>query len=375
LTDSFAIAQTHGSLATDIWRTVKKGLTPALNEWVRQSDLNIKPSKAPKKSKKKTTKKPKPPMAKKNQNQKKKKQAKNVPKIPRPMQGGGGKSMSVERAVIDEYGYDPTPFGSRPLIRWPDGTSLRTVPMRVSWHVPFGVNSDSTLRAVQLLPRLASPIYKGPVWSPGTPTVFPITGWGTGTGYTAYTTLAANFDRFRIACWGVEVRSVGRQDAQAGVVTVLTGTDDQAGVLSNPDDFAFHSDSFPVKQGVVCRWVSAPLGSDAHTFYPVDSTASPEMYNWTYPVMFATGCSSDVVLEAEVVMQVEMLPKEKTITAMLLDRGHLERIAAAAAPIASQYGQKAVDMAMAAAIGSLSMRANRYFTGATAGRGGAAPAA
>jgi hypothetical protein len=370
LTDSFAISHAHGSLANDIWRTFKKGLTPAINEWVRQSDLTIKPSKAPKKSKKKTKKKP--DMAKKNQNQKKKQK---VPKIPRPMQGGGGTAMAVERAVIDEYGHDPTPFGARPLIRWPDGTSLRTVPMRVTWRVTLGSNSDGTQRAVQLLPRLAAPIYKGPVWSPGPPTQFPITSWGTGSGYTAYSTLESNFDRFRIACWGVEVRSVGRQDAQAGVLTVLTGTDDQAGVLASPDDFAFHSDSFPVKPGVVCRWVSAPLGSDAHTFYPVDSTSSPMMYNWTYPVMFATGCSTDVVLEAEIVMQVEMLPKERTITAMLLDRGHLERISAAAAPIAAKYGQKAVDMAMAAAIGTLSMRANRYYTGATYGRGGAAPAA
>jgi hypothetical protein len=370
LTDSFAIPESTGSLASDVWRTFKKGLTPALNEWVRQSDLAIRPKKAPKKSKKKNTKKPN--MAKKK-NQKKKQT--KVPKIPRPMQGGGGKSMAVERAVIDEYGYDPTPFGARPLIRWPDGTSLRTVPMRVSWRVTLGSNSDGTLRAVQLLPRLAAPVYNGPVWTSGTPSAFPVTGWGTASGYTAYSTLETNFDRYRIACWGVEVRSVGRQDAQAGVLTVLTGTDDQAGILASPDDFAFHRDSFPVKAGVVCRWVSAPLGSDAHTFYQLDSTSSPQMYNWTYPVLFASGCSTDVVLEAEIIMQVEMLPKERTITAMLLDRGHLERIATAAGPIVSTYGQKAVDMAMAAALGSLSMRANRYFTGATAGRGGAAPAA
>jgi hypothetical protein len=246
--------------------------------------------------------------------------------------------------------------------------------MRFEHRVSLGTNSDGTLASAQILPRLASIAYVAPTYTAGTPTAYPITSWGASSALVQYATLNSNFDRFRIACWGVEVRSVGRLDATGGVVTVLTSTDDTGGALVDPNNFAFHNDTFAVVPGVICRWNSAPLGSDAHTFYPVSSTSTPEMYNWTYPVIFATGLSTDVVLEANIVMQVELLPKEGTVTAMLMDRGHLEKIVEAAGPVAARFGQKAVDVAMSAALGALSVRANRYLSGAISAKG-AAPAA
>jgi len=282
--------------------------------------------------------------------------------------GSGGLGGAITSAVTSEYGRDPTPFGKQPLVRWPDGSSLRTVPMHV--ETTFTLNADGTTGSnggARVNSRIKGCVVNAPTYSAGG--LYPITGWGTAADCANYATLETNFDRYRFASWGIEVSSVGRQDATAGVVRILTSADDAAAAINDPDDLALHSDEFPVQPGIICRWVSSPLGSDAHAFLAVNSQSSPDAYMWTYPYILASGLDAGTTLRVRVLMNLELLPKEGTLTSMLTDRGPIESVRKALGSQAGALAKRAGSYLLGAALNALQNQAKIAVSGAYAYHG------
>jgi hypothetical protein len=167
------------------------------------------------------------------------------------------------------------------------------------------------------LPRISSPIYVGNTFTTNS---FPITAIGSTTAYTP--DLSSIVDRYRVVGFGVEFTSVGRADAEAGWLTLLTSCENELLQVTGPTDVGVHKDVFPIRAGETIRWVSGANGSAAHDYIAFAETAAGTTYgNWTYLYAFAEGINSSTTIRARVVLHLECLPKENTVYSLLLEDG------------------------------------------------------
>jgi hypothetical protein len=225
----------------------------------------------------------------------------------------GGVPGFDENAYVTNF---VNPWSSQVGKQWPV-SAVKCVPIRLREIFKLGGNSDGTLRALLMLPRINLGIYATPVYTAGTPTVFPLTGWGSANSWTDYGANVGILARYRINSFGVRVYSTSSLVNTAGSLTLATTSSDVITDGYSPNQNFSSKMVQGITGGIDISVVSKPIDNSAHEFKTWGATAQEISYDWEKIFVFMEGTTTDTDITVEAVMDIEAIPLAQTVVARM----------------------------------------------------------